>query len=91
MTKKRKTKYAKFIPQRPGDHIMITVAHYWGRGPTMEAAEEALRATGGGNYRTQPHVVYSVHPETFCHPVTGSLVSPAGVSPIKLITAVSIH
>lgn len=83
-----KPKHVKYEPQRPGDHIMIIVKGVWGRGPTFAQAERGLRANGGGNYRTQEHIVYSCHPESFCHEVTGGIVSLS--KPILLCHAVKV-
>ena len=84
MTVKRK--HLKYVPQRPGDHILIVVPNVWGRGPTHAKAEQSLRANGSGNYRTQEHVIYSAHPESFCQEVTGDVVSKT--KPILLVQAV---
>lgn len=53
---------AKLEVSRPGDHFLITVPHYWGKGATLAAAAANLRAAGGELKRHWR--VYSVNPET---------------------------
>lgn len=47
---------------RPGDHILVTMPHYWGRGTTFREASANLTLSGGspGIYWR----IHSVHPDT---------------------------
>lgn len=68
-----KPKASVCVPARPGDAILVTVPHYWGRGATLKEATQKLESAGG---RIKTHWrVHSVHPSTtlnelgyFVHP-----------------------
>lgn len=77
---------AKRIPAtlkpREGEHILITIPHYWGKGETLASARANLREAGAivGKYWR----VHSVHPDTYVEGVHGYINHPTGHPPHML-------
>lgn len=68
-------------PQRHGDHILLTVPHYWGKGPTLAAAKKKLSDAGGDVKRHWR--IHSVHPDTYLSEL-GYIICPKGHPPVTL-------
>lgn len=66
---------------RPGDQIMVSIPHYWGKGATLAEALGALNKSGGviGQYWR----IHSVHPTTEIDGM-GYLLHPINHAPVVL-------
>lgn len=73
---------ASVKPLRPGDQIMVSIPHYWGKGATLADALAALKTSGGviGVYWR----IHSVHPATEIDSM-GYLTHPANHAPVVLM------
>lgn len=69
-------------PKRPGDQILVTIPHYWGKGTTFPEARQKLREAGG-RVKDTAWRIYSVHPDTSLDAM-GYINSPADHEPIVI-------
>ena len=68
-----------------GQHILLMINHYWGKGANLDAAVRELRIASNGEYRSSYHVVaYHCHPDTTVDNIFGGIISPKGHPPIKV-------
>ena len=71
-------------PAPEGRHILLMMAHYWGKGPTLEKAFHELREASYGGLNAKTHVIgFHVHPDSYVDGM-GGIVSPAGCRPVKV-------
>ena len=61
-------------PKREGDHILLTMPNYWGKGAQLADARAQLKSAGGRpkNYWR----IHSVHPDTYVNEF-GQIVQPS--------------
>lgn len=70
------------VPVRKGDELMISIPHYWGKGPTMAEAKKNLEKAGGTS-RSKYWRVHSVHPDTNIDEM-GYINHPVNHAPVVL-------
>lgn len=69
-------------PVRQGDHILVSVPHYWGRGKDLAKAKQKMVAAGGSLNSTYWRI-YSVH-ETTTIDEMGYINHPTDHAPVMI-------
>lgn len=77
------------VPCREGDHLLIVIPNYWGKGKDITEAKRALMNSSGSRRVTEAKswIVYSVSPDTTLDEVFGQMHHKPDHPPLKIAQA----